>query len=284
MPIAAALAALLALAGCDDGIDPLFSRQALPPGLALLPADRVGIVVQPVTGVSEPFATEMAAAAADALQQRNVPASLRGGAASSYFLSGDMGMSQNDNGTVTLRVTWDLTGPDGALVGSHTQHRDSPPPSERTGDLLRQMAADAAPQIAAMIQTGAPPPPVAATAAAADNAVSIGAIAGAPGRGEAELEAALIASLPLYGVAVQPGAGDGLRLDGAVTLTPVDAGTERIRLTWRLLDGAGTELGQLAQENDIPAGSLDGDWGEVAYLIADGVAAGIAQIIDRTGG
>ena len=73
-----AVAALLALAGCDDGRDPLFSRLAVPPDLELLPTDRAGVVVQPVSGISEPFATDMAVAMAEALQESNVPASVHG--------------------------------------------------------------------------------------------------------------------------------------------------------------------------------------------------------------
>jgi len=38
------------------------------------------------------------------------------------------------------------------------------------------------------------------------------------------------------------------------------------------------------QENDIAAGSLDGAWGEIAFLVADGVASGVAEILERSGG
>jgi hypothetical protein len=270
----------LALAACDDGVDPVFSRQALPPGIALLPSDRVGVVVQPVTGVSEPFATEMAQAVAEALQVENVPASLRGGAADSYFLSGDSAISRNGDGTVTLRVTWDLTDADGTLVGSHEEREVMPAPNEATGPLLSAVAARAAPALAALIQGGQPPQPV---PVAADNrGVGIGGIAGAPGTGARDLAAALAVALPLHGVAVSDENGTpAFRLEGDVAVTPVDGATERITLRWRVIAADGAELGRLDQQNDIPAGSLDGAWGEVAFLVADGVASGVAAILER---
>ena len=270
--------------GCDNGVDPLFSRQAVPPDLALLPADRAGIVVQPVSGVSEPFATDMAAAAADALQANNVPASLRGGASSSYFLSGDMGMTALADGDVSLRVTWDLSGPDGVLIGTHEQRRNAPAPGPQTGALLESLAAEAAPRIAAMIQGDAPPPPIAEAVAEPSAALSIGAIDGAPGDGARNLQSALVGSLPLYGVLVARGDLAASTLTGEITMTDVNAATQHIRLVWRVIDASGAELGRLDQENDIAAGSLDGAWGEVAYFIAEGVASGVAQILARTGG
>lgn len=280
-PVAAAVLAFAALAGCDDGRDPLFSPLAVPPGLDLLPSDRAGVVVQPVSGVSEPFATEMAAAVAEALQRENVPASPRGGgAASSYFLNADIAMARHGDGTVTLRVLWDLAGPDGTLIGSHEQRKSAPEPDAGTGALLTAMAAEAAPQIAAMLHGESPPAPL----AVAPDAVSIEPIEGAPGSGARDLAAALAVSLPLYGVNLSSQSGSRYRLHGEITMTPLDAATERISLLWRVTDDTGLELGQMAQDNTIAAGSLDSHWGEVAFLIADGVAAGVAEILARGGG
>lgn len=277
---AVALLALALLTGCDDGRDPLFSPLAVPPGLDLLPDDRAGIVVQPVSGVSEPFATEMAQSIAAALQAENVPASLRGGAASSYFLNAEIAMARNGDGTVILRLLWDLAAPDGSLIGSHEQRRNAPEPDTGTGALLAAMATEAAPQIAAMLQGDLPPPPL----PVAPEAISVVPIEGAPGSGARELAAALAGSLPLYGVALAQAGGGRFQLHGEVTVTAVDPQTERISLLWRVIDDTGRELGQMAQDNTIAAGSLDGPWGEVAYLIADGVAAGVAEILARAGG
>ncbi len=270
-----------ALAGCDNGVDPVFSRQALPPDIALLPADRVGVVVQPVSGVSEPFATAMATAVVAALQEQNVPASLRGGAAESYFLTGDTAMSRNGDGTMLLRLTWDLTAPDGSLVGTHDVREPMPPPNEQTGALLEAVAARSAPPLAALIQQGEPPPPVAIEVANAS--VAIGPIDGAPGSGAEELAAALAARLPMHGIAVDRSGAGGYSVAGEIALRAAGGQTERIALRWRVRDADGQELGMLAQENDIPAGSLDGSWGEIAILIADGVASGVAEILERAG-
>ena len=43
----------------------------------------------------------------------------------------------------------------------------------------------------------------------------------------------------------------------------------------------GSEIGTVAQENDVPAGLLDGPWGDVAYTVALAAQDGIMQLIAR---
>jgi hypothetical protein len=88
----------------------------------------------------------------------------------------------------------------------------------------------------------------------------------------------------MYGVAVGEDGTADYRLVGDVALGPADGATQRLALVWRVLDAAGEEVGRLDQANDIPAGSLDGAWGEIAFLIADGIASGVASILERADG
>ena len=43
----------------------------------------------------------------------------------------------------------------------------------------------------------------------------------------------------------------------------------------------GGEIGTVGQENDIPAGLLDGAWGDVAYMVAASAQDGIMQLVSR---
>ena len=43
----------------------------------------------------------------------------------------------------------------------------------------------------------------------------------------------------------------------------------------------GSEIGTVVQENDVPAGLLDGPWGDVAYTVAVAAQDGIMALIAR---
>ena len=43
----------------------------------------------------------------------------------------------------------------------------------------------------------------------------------------------------------------------------------------------GGEIGTVGLENDVPAGLLDGAWGDVAYMIAVSAQAGIMELVAR---
>ena len=43
----------------------------------------------------------------------------------------------------------------------------------------------------------------------------------------------------------------------------------------------GGEIGTVGQENDVPAGLLDGAWGDVAYMVAVSAQDGIMELVVR---
>ena len=43
----------------------------------------------------------------------------------------------------------------------------------------------------------------------------------------------------------------------------------------------GRELGKVTQNNRVPAGSLNGRWGDVAYVVAQGGSIGIIDIVEQ---
>ena len=59
------------------------------------------------------------------------------------------------------------------------------------------------------------------------------------------------------------------------------AGQQRVEVSWALQRRDGREIGQVSQENAVPAGSLDGAWGDVAYAVATAAAPGVVALIER---
>ena len=68
---------------------------------------------------------------------------------------------------------------------------------------------------------------------------------------------------------------------GAVDLGPPRDGTQSIAVDWRVIEPSGDEIGTISQANSIPAGALDGPWGDIAFAIASGAAEGILTLLDR---
>jgi len=70
---------------------------------------------------------------------------------------------------------------------------------------------------------------------------------------------------------------------GEVTVTPLQPDKQHIKIVWHLRRADGSEIGTVGQENDVPKGSLDSAWGDVAYSVAAAAEGGIAQLISRAG-
>jgi hypothetical protein len=84
-------------------------------------------------------------------------------------------------------------------------------------------------------------------------------------------------------VAAGSAAGDGksLTLLGTVALTPAAKNQQDVTITWSLRNSDGKQIGEVKQQNRIPAGSLDGAWGDIAYAVASSATPGIAALLDR---
>jgi hypothetical protein len=121
------------------------------------------------------------------------------------------------------------------------------------------------------------PAPVKKPGATAINAVAVLPIAGAP-----ELSAALAKVLADAGWPVLKAARkDALSIQGRVTLDPAQAGQQQVHINWRVSTPQGKLLGDVAQNNAIPAGSLDKGWGQSAMMAAQGGADGIVKLIQQ---
>jgi hypothetical protein len=280
----AMLALLLGLVGCQPLPQP-FADDRPPPGAPILtPKDGAGIVVQPVTGLSEPLAAGLAEAMADALQNNDVPASTQVRNRASYILRGTAQEKMLPDGRAEIDLHWELRGPDGASVGTHEQTLETSLAPWRAADpgLLASFAKGAAPSLAGLLaEEGA------TDAGSGEPSVLVRTVSGAPGDGPRALARAMAASLRQAHLVVtekEPAAETAAKLfvvSGTVTMAAVGDGKEKVTVSWVLFDPSGTQIGQVSQENAVDAGSLNGRWGDVAYAVANAAAGGIVALLEH---
>ncbi|MEO1544613.1 MAG: hypothetical protein AAFR75_11425, partial [Pseudomonadota bacterium] len=114
------------------------------------------------------------------------------------------------------------------------------------------------------------------------NSVSaiVPSVRGAPGDGSVALSNALRKELQNKGVRMASVAGPtAYRVEGQVKLGPKAAGKQTIAIDWHVKQPNGTSVGTVSQKNEIPAGSLDGAWGQTANAAAAAAAHGIAELL-----
>ena len=247
------------------------------------PKAAAGVLVLPLAH-DTPGAPEAAAEAlAAALRSRNVPASTRGWNAASRILTGRAVLQDLPDGKNELLLFWELADAKGGRLDHFAQRSELAPGAWQAGDpkSIAAVMNQAAVQIAAVVQ--GPRPGAARSPAPPRGRLAIQPMTGLPGDGAQSLAEALRRRLLAAGlpVAEQPGTDD-LVVTCAVTLgQPLGSGQE-VTVVWTVSRARdGVELGQITQQNRVPAGSLDGSWGATAAGIAEGATLGIIEILER---
>ncbi|MGE5512115.1 MAG: hypothetical protein ACM31O_12790 [Bacteroidota bacterium] len=106
-------------------------------------------------------------------------------------------------------------------------------------------------------------------------------VTGAPGDGNSALATALQNELSRQGVSLAERAGASYRIEGKVTVGAAKEGKQAIQIDWRVKDPQGKSLGTVSQKNEIPQGSLDGEWGKTADAAASAAAQGIIKLLPQ---
>lgn len=108
-------------------------------------------------------------------------------------------------------------------------------------------------------------------------------IRGAPGDGSESLAFAIQEELVKMGLDVLPTeSGANYVVRGFAELSEPKAGTQIIQLTWSLERRNGEQVGKIQQRNRIKAGSLNGSWGQTAFLAAKGGARGVYKLLQSS--
>ena len=107
-------------------------------------------------------------------------------------------------------------------------------------------------------------------------------VTGAPGDGSASLTAAIQRELTSKGVSISDRAtAVAYRVEGTVTVGEAKQGKQPIHIEWLVRDPQGKKLGTVSQRNEIPEGSLDGEWGSNATQAAGAAAQGIVKLLPQ---
>jgi hypothetical protein len=121
--------------------------------------------------------------------------------------------------------------------------------------------------------------------------VAVPEVTGAPGDGDTALTRLMRAHLSALGEAVQdsPNGADFV-VQGRVRVVPIGSGQQRVEIQWIVTQPSradmpgGAERGRVVQLNNVPAGSLNGIWGEVADAVAGEASGGVREVVLRQSG
>ncbi len=278
------MALAAALAGCGDLPQPFLGNPgATAMRLAQPPPSRLAIPLPADSLLTDSAARAWTSALAAALLAQDLPASANEGRRGDWRLQLSAAV-QGD----TVVPTYTVLDPKGASQGAS----EGPPVPAREWaagqPATLQAAAEAeAPKVVAMLggiearrQRSDPRsllnrPPV----------LFFKGVTGAPGDGNVALARQMTTRLPGLGDVVQDAAkGADFSVEGQVKTAPGAGKTTRIEIQWIINDVQGRERGRVVQLNEVPVGSLDLYWGEVAIAVATEAAGGVHEVVVQASG
>ncbi|HEX9790493.1 MAG TPA: hypothetical protein VGA60_07510 [Kiloniellales bacterium] len=289
-PVLAALAAGILLAACGQLPRPFQPEDKS--GNALLNLrDGAGIVVQPIAGAPTAGGQILAEALVARLRDRDIPAGTENGNLGSRHLMGRAAVRPLPGGREEILLYWEMREPDGGRTGILTQRREQAAGAWAAGApaLLETLAEALAPEVAALVQDPAlassPRVKAAAIPGFPGARLVVLQIPGAPGDAAHSLPSALEAALQAAKLPVADRIGDNdLLILGDVAVGPKDGDLQTVAIRWSLVSARDDrELGEIAQQNVVPAGSLDGPWGPVADEVARAAASGLLDLLGQAG-
>ncbi len=239
----------------------------------LQPGPSFSLLVTPVRGLAG-NGQKMADDVAQALQDREIPASSHSASKASYVLNGEA----RDLGPGRSQIIWTVVDPRGLTFRVLSQPVGAPAASLAEAKVsLTSLAVAAAILIEPALQEDASlqrgPPKV-----------RVAAVTGAPGDGDQALPSALAAILAHRRVAqIDQNATDAYIVGARVKLTEGPRNGQTIEIQWTVSDAKAKEIGTVGQKNVVPKGSLDGKWGDIAFAAAEGAAEGLSRILEALG-
>jgi hypothetical protein len=264
--------ALFSLAACEPSLPQPFQPESIP--ALTKPGVRAGLVVGPVDGAID--AKAFSEALADALVDEDFAATTTSLPPPSYHLTGRAVPAGS-----SVRLEWQVHDSGNHLVGGTAYALPADQlPGWRLGDaaVYRALAKKAAIEIGNLLADSV-------IGTSEEPFLQIPAVTGAPGDGNRTLQRSMAYVLDKRGIKVteNPKADEkpNLMLKGVMKIQAKGTVTH-VELVWTLTKPDGKSLGTVAQVNDVPAGTLNGPWGDIAYAIADAAGGGIADLVAKT--
>ncbi len=279
------LAALLALAGCGDLPQPFLGHPgATAERLAQPPPSRLAVLPPEQSLLPDAGANAWAGAVADALRTEEVPAttaSTRHGSDWRLVLSAEVRGAEVVPSYAVQNPSGEPQGvSEGAPVSAAAWAGGDPA-------VLKAAAVQAAPGIASLLSQ------IEAARRQSDPnsllnrpaRIYFTGVTGAPGDGNSSLPLQMRTKLGAMGLVIQDAAnGADFSLAGQVQTASGAKGTMRIELQWIVSDSKGEERGRIVQLNEVPPGTLDRYWGDVAVAVAQEAAGGVRDVVLNASG
>ena len=255
--------------------------------LSAPPPARLAVAVSPSALLDDRAAALWAHETTDALLGQSIPAEAQAPHPGDWRLRLDARLS---GGSVV--PSYVVLTPTGAVKG----HRDGAPVpaaawSAGDAQVLHRVAEAAAPQIVTTL-TGLRSAEMRADPDSLMNRparIFLAGVQGAPGDGNRALADELRLLLPdakdqLVGSAAKA----DYQVSCTVTVAPPTVSpqgrVQKTEIVWRVKPARGVEAGAVTQLHDVPAGSLDHGWGDIALAVVTEAAPGIRTVIDNHSG
>jgi hypothetical protein len=278
------------LSGCQPLVQPFRPEERSVSEVPFLVRDAGGIVVRNLDGMPEGAAPVLVEALIKGLQRLDIPATTADNGVNrrSLFLDGAATATSVDGARLKVAIDWVLSDRDGHVVARPQTLAEVRAASWGTvaPEAFTQLGGRAVEAVAAVIQdptavaAAASDPGAAAAPGAVQRRFVVRPVTGAPGNGGAVLSRAMSASLRAARLPVATEVDDqALVIAGTVRVAPPVDGRQKVEIVWSVQDSGGREIAKLAQANAVPAGQLDGDWGDIAPLITDAALPGIMDLL-----
>lgn len=260
-----ALLLTLGLAGCGELPRPFQPEFKSENNSLLMPADRAGIVVEPIAGL--PGNAAFAERLAESLREEGIIAMTSRGNAQSLRLSGE---ASSVSGGWDVHLT--LHGGRGDALGTLVWAL----PPDGAFPQMKELA-----KAVALVLFPDGPVPI-----APKPSVSIGDVTGVPGEGGRALARALEFNLRRADVKLADTPAQATHIINAlVTIAPARGtppnDTRNVDVRWVVTRPDRQEVGQVRQSNDVPTRDLDRNWAEIAYAVADAAVEGLTNLLSR---
>jgi hypothetical protein len=95
----------------------------------------------------------------------------------------------------------------------------------------------------------------------------------------------MVARFPTLGDVMEDTAAESdFTVRGEVKTAPGKGTAVRVEIQWIVTDAQSRESGRVVQINEVPAGTLDHYWGEVAEVVASEAAGGVHEVVVQASG